>query len=227
VHVNEYLDLYFDSADAFAMRCSIDVQRLDQLISLELAPAPSYVVNDQTLRSMVFGAMQAPGATSGRYFHPKSASWVARAGLHADTHCLRRTFDESMTSALQTLHVLQWPLVDSFDASGNVLHSGLQTRLDNYWRHLLGGTFGLCVADPSSETSIARKEVLQEQLVSVTQNGQRREFSAMEARTVLTMIDQYAESAMPFSPIEYHLSSRKRLVHDLRPIVVAAASVNG
>jgi hypothetical protein len=92
---------------------------------------------------------------------------------------------------------------------------GLRARVESTWEHFLLGTFGLCVADPSSEAAIARKEVLQEKLTMLSDNGAKNEFSEAEARALLELIDAYAQAAMPFSPIEYAVSSRKRLVEDL------------
>jgi hypothetical protein len=63
--------------------------------------------------------------------------------------------------------------------------------------------------------AIARKEVLQEKLTALSANGSRFAYSADEALAMLDLIDAYADSAMPFSPIEYAVSSRKRLVEDL------------
>lgn len=84
------------------------------------------------------------------------------------------------------------------------------------WEHFLQGTFGLCVANPLSEEAIAWKEVLQEKLTTLSDNGARAVFSAPKAQAMLELIDAYAQSAMPFSPVEYSVSSRKRLVEDLR-----------
>ena len=77
---------------------------------------------------------------------------------------------------------------------------------------VVDGTFGDALA-------IARKEVLQEQLTAMTQNGARRAFDPAEIPALRQLIDDYAEASMPFSPIEYSRSSRKRLVDDLRRAV--------
>jgi hypothetical protein len=108
---------------------------------------------------------------------------------------------------------------DAFDDDGNALETGLRARLDSAWEHFLHGTFGLCVADPGSVASIARKEVLQERLSAISNNGSRRSFDANEIPSLRALIDAYAAASMPFSPIEYPHSSRKRLVDDLREIL--------
>ena len=120
-----------------------------------------------------------------------------------------------MQVALADLNATVWRLPDSFNESGLVIVAGLQARLESLWDHFLQGTFGLCVADPVSEAAIARKEVLQEKLIALSENGKKAAFSAAEAQPLLDLIDDYANSSMPFSPIEYPISSRKRLVEDL------------
>ncbi len=92
--------------------------------------------------------------------------------------------------------------------------------------YFFNGTFGLCVADPSSGAGIAEKELLQERLMELTLNGSRLADTADENHQLLALIDAYARSSMPFSPAEYPRSSRKRLVDDLRlKVRTAAASV--
>lgn len=94
--------------------------------------------------------------------------------------------------------------------------AGLQARFDSMWSYFLDGTYGLCVAHPTSVRAIAHKELLQEELVALTNNGTRRDFSAAERRQVLVTIAAYDTACMPFSPLDYPLSSRKRLIDDLR-----------
>ena len=79
----------------------------------------------------------------------------------------------------------------------------------------------MCVAHPDCEAAIARKEVLQEKLVALTDNGSTSSYPNDKAQQILDLIDAFAQSAMPFSPVDYALSSRKRLVDDLRQRVVA------
>jgi hypothetical protein len=74
----------------------------------------------------------------------------------------------------------------------------------------------MCVANPETEAAIAEKDVLQEKLISLSENGARSEYSAAEARVLFEVIDCYETASMPFSPAEYGLSSRKRLIDDLR-----------
>lgn len=196
------------------------------LIEKRLVPAPSYVVTgDGMLRSCVFGEMPAAGAKPGNYFHPAQAAWIARArlaifggGIEDAEARLRARFTERFGAALASHHRSTWRMSDSFDDDGRPL-PGLEARTSSAWQHFLNGTFGLCVANPLSEAHIAHKEVLQEKLTRLSDNGARTNYAPDEAASLCELIDAYAAASMPFAPPEYPLSSRKRLVDDLRAAV--------
>lgn len=199
---------------------------LASFIVAGLIPAPSYVVTDDgKVTSFPFGAMPAPGSAPGSYYHPSQAVWIARAReaiagadvAAADTAVhLRATFAANFAVALATLNLTTFRLRDSFDEQGAPIADGLRVRTDSAWTYFLNGTFGLCVANPISEAHIACKEVLQEKLAQLSENGSKALFPDQEAHAMLALIDAYAAAAMPFSPVEYSVSSRKRLVEALR-----------
>lgn len=215
-----YLHTNYLNAEQFASACDISVGDLSELVALQIIPGPSYVVTEQaTVKSHVFGEMDAPGSTPGSYFHPGNQAWVelARRGeFRNDARASRKFFEAEFTDALVELNTTTWRLSDSFSDNGEIVEAGLRSRLDAAWEHFLEGTFGLCVANPGSAWEIARKEILQEKLMSLTANGSKHVFSSSELDTVIGLIDDYAAASMPFSPIEYPHSSRKRLVEDLR-----------
>jgi uncharacterized protein (DUF952 family) len=224
--LDRYLGERYLNAAAFAAACDIASDELRDLVRRELIPEPSYVVHEGTLTSYVFGTMPAPGSKDGEYFHPAMAPWVAKARYDVVTHGIegaheraRNAFVDEFAAALRALNASLYRLTDAFDASGNRIPAGLNARLDSAWEHFRRGTFGLCVANPVDALAIARKEVLQEKLTAATQNGAKRSFDAAEIPAIRQLIDDYAESSMPFSPIEYSRSSRKRLVDDLRRAV--------
>lgn len=196
------------------------------LIEKRLVPAPSYVVTeDGVLRSCVFGEMPAAGAVPGSYFHPAQAAWIARArlaifggGIEDAEARLRGRFTERFGAALASHNRSTWRMADSFDDEGRPL-PGLEERTSAAWQHFLNGTVSLCDANPLSEAHIAHKEVLQEKLTRLSDNGARTGFAPDEAAALRELIDAYAAAAMPFAPPEYPLSSRKRLVDDLRAAV--------
>ncbi|MCX7217510.1 MAG: DUF6058 family natural product biosynthesis protein [Burkholderiales bacterium] len=167
--------------------------------------------------------MEAGAAVLGEYFHPDLIGWVGRArgrlahlGLAAAALSLKAEFVGNFNAALAELNRGTWRLPDSFDDAGCPLASGLEARSELIWQHFLLGTVGLCVRHPCSEAAIAHKEVLQEKLSALSENGAKSIFTDVEAQELLALIAAYADAAMPFSPIEFPISSRKRLVDDLR-----------
>jgi hypothetical protein len=227
--LNTYLAAHFLTTKQLAAVCLLSEQQLLELVESRLIPRPSYVVSRSTVKSYVFGEMQAVGAIDGQYFHPASKVWVDAAlrvlaevgGQHA-SETLRVRFAQKLRDALAELNSTTWRLHDSFADDGSAIHEGLRLRIESVWEHFLQGTFGLCVANPISEAAIARKEVLQEKLSALSENGARATYTQTEANTLLELIDAYAKSAMPFSPIEYPVSSRKRLVEDLSARIASA-----
>jgi hypothetical protein len=231
--LDHYLAQHYLNEAQLLAAAAIGGDHLAALIGEQLVPAPSYVVSDQgTVTSFVFGEMAAPGSAPGRYFHPSQAVWLARArevlatcSAHEARIRLEETFRANFAAALATLNLATWRLVDSFDDSGAPIAAGLEARLESAWMFFLNGTFALCVANPVSEAHIALKEVLQEKLKEQSENGCKLVYSAHEAAALRELIDAYAAAAMPFSPVEYALSSRKRLVEDLRSRLDAAVSL--
>jgi hypothetical protein len=223
--LNAYLTRHYLTAPQLAQRCRLDPGALDALLAAGLLPAPAYVVDPAgTLRSFVFGALAAADAAPGRYFHPAQQHWVAvalqaiaRHGRDGAGAALQRDFTTAYGAALATLHDALWPLPDRVDRSGGTLADGLRQRTDSAWTHFQQGTFQVCVAEPLSAPAIARKEVLQHKLAQLTDGGVRTGFSLAERAPLLALMDALAAASMPFSPADYPLSSRKRLIDDLRP----------
>jgi hypothetical protein len=78
------------------------------------------------------------------------------------------------------------------------------------------GCFGLWVANPISEGQIAYMEVLQEKLVRLSENGSRASYASQQLQAMHALIDACAAASMPFSLVDYPVSSRKRLAEDMR-----------
>jgi Family of unknown function (DUF6058) len=221
--LDTYFSQYFFNLNQFSSACHIQPERLLQLIHLGLIPEPSYVVRNFIVSSFVMGVMPAPEAASGDFFHRLSTGWVQRAlsaveifGEANAARELRRQFRVNATEALAQKNASFFRLTDAFDNENKTIEAGLNRRLDSLWEHFLKGTFGLCVAEPISEAAIVHKEIVQEKLTALTNNGARTDFSGTEKIQVMNLIESYAAAAMPFSPIDYPKSSRKRLVDDLR-----------
>lgn len=224
-----YLKSNYRTANELAAACDISVDELDGLVKEKLVPEPSYIVNSQdTLISQAFGDLPAQGARAGRYFHPGNAAWIILAldakkesGAEQAHRNLKDRFKRNFIAALQELDKKTFRLSDSFTDTGQPIAHGLDSRAEKAWDSFLKGVFSLCVADPSSEMAIARKEVLQEALTNLSDSGLGANSSPQAKSHALDLIGQYAQAAMPFSPPEYPRSSRKRLVEDLRAKVGA------
>jgi uncharacterized protein YgfB (UPF0149 family) len=215
-----YLARHYQDAEQFAFSCGISTTKLCELIDQQLIPEPSYIVTEHsTLKSYVFGEMDASGSKPGQYFHPANRTWVALAltsnGLKSSNE-LKTRFLNNMRYELEQLNKTVFRLPDSFTDDGTPIPDGLASRTEPLWEHFLKGTFGLCIANPVTESEIARKEILQEKLSTVSENGTKSDFTESETDAVLSLIEEYTKASMPFSPIEYHRSSRKRLVEDLK-----------
>ncbi|MDN2671990.1 DUF6058 family natural product biosynthesis protein [Janthinobacterium sp. SUN026] len=221
--LDHYLAQHYLDETQLAAAAAMTMEEIDALIQARLVPAPAYVVDASgNLCSFVFGAMAAPGARAGRYFPPSQLAWIAiaRDAVAGDAETaqarLQAQFASRYAAALATLNLTTWRLRDSFDDRGAPIAEGLRARTDSAWTYFLNGTFSLCVANPMSEAHIAWKEVLQEKLAQQSGNGSKTLLAQAQAQQMHALIDAYAAAAMPFSPIEYALSSRKRLVEDLR-----------
>jgi hypothetical protein len=229
--VNEvaaYLQERFLRADEFATRCGSSHDELSRLIALRLAPAPAYRVDATgTMHSHVFGAMAA-NAPQGEWFNPDAVNWVvhARDALAAcdqdatrANERLRCGFRERYLQALRASHAADGPVPGFGDDAGNFDEPAFDAQFPDIWAHFLAGTYGLCVAVPSDEARIVAKETAQARLTHLTANGTRRDFDEDGKAAVRELIARYQVLSMPFSPIEYPRSSRKRLVEDMLPHV--------
>ncbi|MCH8618112.1 DUF6058 family natural product biosynthesis protein [Undibacterium sp. TS12] len=220
-----YLKKHYLNKAQFAAACQSSEAEIDTLMQAQMLPAPSYVVTENAkICSAVFGEMEATDTSSGDYFHPANTVWFDRAkqmiaahGIDAAPAALKQEFIVNFSAALSALNISLWNIADSFEPDGTIKTTGLTERVEFSWKHFLLGTFGLCVANPVSEAAIANKEILQEKLSALSENGAKASFSQAEAAELLPLVDAFAAAAMWFSPAEYHLCSRKRLVDDFRP----------
>lgn len=217
--LDTYLKQYYLAKDAFAKHCGVPTQRLDDLIEKRAVPRATYIVEGDRIFSLAFGSIQTERSRPGEYFHPAQKRWVALAHgapPESEAKTVQETFFSELRSELAYHNGQTLRLSDAFDDDGNEIPSGLNQRLENYWKHFLYGTFGLCVSDPSNGRNIADKEIYQEKLTLITENGQNPSPTGIGKTELLALVDKYARTSMPFSPAEYERSSRKRLVDDLR-----------
>ena len=205
-----YLQKHFVDKPTFASLLGVTVERLDELIAAKAIPEPTYTCDGSSVRSAAFGAIRIEESLSGEYFRPECTRWAKIANQAAPGKERDAVLSE-LTNELKT--GLRTYFKDPTIVEG---------KIQNFLPYFLNGTFGLCAADPSTGTGIARKEILQERLTELTENGSNPSPPGVSKSGLLRLIDDYAASAMPFSPAEYARSSRKRLVDDLRPLVARA-----
>jgi len=218
-----YLVRHFLPTDIFAAHCGLTSEVLDELIAAGLAPKASYVVDPAgQLVSYVFGAMNAPGAPVGAWHAPAQAAWIqrgrealARYGQEEAPARLAADFRDRYRNALRGFHQTDGPIPTLCTASGQFDDAAYDSQFESVWTHFLAGTYGLCVADPRDESRVALKESLQCRLVESTEDGKRTHFTPEDSRRIRDLIVRFQAASMPFSPIEYPRSSRKRLADDI------------
>jgi hypothetical protein len=221
---DNYLKKHYLHAAALSERCGINAEELIELIDAHLVPESSYVVTESgNFFSKAFGDLDGHGVTPGHYFHADMVAWVnlavslkAEFGIEAAAVEIEKRFKRNYSEALRKLDRSVFRLEDSFDKGGHAISNGLEQRSAHAWNYFLSGVLGICVARPSDEESIARKDVIQEALTVLSDNGQKHTYERAVKDRVLALMSMYEQACMPFAPIEYPLSSRKRLVNDLR-----------
>ena len=225
--IESYLREHFLSAAQFAECCDVASDELTALVADALVPGPTYRVDAEgNMHSLAFGTIPTAGAPAGQWFNAHGANWVARARQALTAHAgdrgnaalaLKEDFHDRYRAALVAEHEAHGPIPGFVDQDNRFDFAAFEQAFPGIWKHFLAGTFGLCVSEPVSETRIAAKEATQARLTRATDNGQRRDYSPTDAEAVRRLIDRYVETSMPFSPAEYPLSSRKRLVEDVLP----------
>ena len=205
-----YLQRHFVDKPTFASLLGVTAERLDELIAAKAIPEPTYTCDGSSVRSAAFGTIEIEEFLSGEYFRPECARWAKIADQAAPG-------EERDAVLSELISELETGLRTYFNDPAVI-----EGKIQGFIPYFLNGTFGLCAADPSTGTGIARKEVLQEKLIELTENGSNPSPAGIRKDELLQLIDSYAISAMPFSPAEYRRSSRKRLVDDFRHLVAKA-----
>ena len=202
-----YLKDHFVDKATFASIAGVSIDRLDQLIAADAIPSATYTCDGISVSSAAFGKTPIKEPLTGQYFRPECIRWVKIA--------------DQTPAGLERTAVLA-ELTEELRASleGHCgTNEAIEAKIQSYLPYFFNGTFGLCVADPSTGAGIARKEILQEKLIEITTNGSNPSPAIFSKEELLKLIDDYADSAMPFSPAEYERSSKKRLIDDFRPAV--------
>lgn len=213
--LNAYLESHFVDKPTFASRVGVSIRRLDELIAAGAIPQATYTSDGKSFGSAAFGAIATDEVREGEYFRPELVRWAkiaSQAAIGSERAAVLEVLVSELRSALAGMGNRGIP----------VQAAAIEAKIENYLPHFWNGTFGLCVSDPSSGFGIARKEILQERLTLLTENGGNPNPEGVSRAELQALIEAYAASAMPFSPAEYARSSRKRLVDDLLPLMAVA-----
>ncbi|MBI2379706.1 MAG: hypothetical protein HYV16_02985 [Gammaproteobacteria bacterium] len=221
-----YLGDNFLTLEQISAESGCPVERLREYINAELIPRPSYVVeSDGRFSSQVFGETRVALSTAAWYFPQATLGWIRRAEHALEAHgpesakaALKAEFRTEFFAALEQAAPefrIGSPLYTANGASVN--RECAQQRFEVVWEHFLAGTFGVCVREPDSVPRIVAKELTQDRLTAMTENGGKQDYGPEERAGVLGLIRQYLELSMPFSPVEYPRSSKKRLADDVLP----------
>lgn len=214
-----YLAEHFCTADDFAAIWGGTLGQLSEFKEAGIVPAPSYGASNGKLHSVAFGELDGRGILPGHYYRKMSADWFLRAiqlkgPIERAAQNFEREFRKGLSEELLKAHRALHPLPDAFDEDGAPIEGGLNKRIDAMLNAHRSGVFSICVARPDWVAVIVRKEILQEKLVDLTQDGAAlpKDYPLDD---LANLIDAYEKVSMPFTPLEYPISSRKRLVDDL------------
>lgn len=210
--LRDYLHHHFVDGATLAQMAGISIARLNALVDSAAVPAPSYLVVGRSITSAVFGCIDDVDADAGRYFRPENLRWL-RIATQAPQGFERQA----------VVNCLSQELLDAFTMAG-ISGEAATAKVASFLPHFFNGTFALCAANPANGYAIARKELLQERLSALTNNGANAHPAGVSQAELQQLIDDFAAACMPFSPAEYARSSRKRLVDDLRLKLQPAAA---
>lgn len=207
--IARYLKQHFVDKAALAALADLPIDVIDRLVHNGAVPQPAYVCDSRTIRTAAFGRIEIEERICGEFFRRGDVRWLriaVSARYENARDAVQRRITEELCSALRLSGV-----------SPEDVYSKLQTYLPHFW----DGTFGLSVAEPETGAGIVAKRRLQEQLIRLSQDGRDPAPRGIARSVLIELIESYRSVTMPFSPAEYELSSRKRLVDDYRQRVIA------
>ena len=211
-----YLDRHFCTKQEMAELAKVSTAQLDELIVAGTAPRPSYVVTGNSLTSAAFGELSCEGLRDGEYYRRAAATWVERAAKYgpANAETFYAFLKQELGAQLQNANSSILRLSDAFDDTGTPISEGLSSRLNAMVSAYSSGIFSICIAEVGESAGIVRKEILQEKLQRLFDKPATNAMKS-ERDKILRDVAGYADACMPFTPIEYPTSSRKRLLEDL------------
>ncbi len=224
--VRSYLREHFISLDDLAKKAGLKRGQVLNLIEYHCIPKASYTVSEtQTISSDVFGAALLVEKPTEQYFPLSEVSWIRRAQQFPETMPLediarnlkaafRSEYREAIVCLAREKGLNPRKI---FTADGSVNEAVLERYFEDTWQEWRNGTYGVCVRQADSVERIAKKQIAVQDLEQLTHGGAKDTFTGAEIARVRDAIMNFDDIAMPFAPHDVAISSRQRLVNQVRP----------
>ena len=225
----QYMDKYFVEEKKLADTLKISTSQLLKYTELGVIPSYSYhIISEDWVETVVFGKLQIEQGIPGKYYSKSVQHWFNNAQKVVE-HCpsdqireqLQNQFQLEYSQQIKQLPKLTQLLPDLFDDHGILLEALLKNKAEQTWNDHLSGSYGLCVVKPSSVSAIIEKQIAVRRLANATENDNKQKFNSAQQAEFLMAAEKFDQVAMPFSPADYPLSSRKRLLDDIKTRLVS------
>lgn len=222
--LQNYLDKHFISRSQLKQILGVRNDELIELISKGMIPAWSYKIENGYSYTHVFGQSPVSKCRNGEYFSPFVIDWYNDNLTLFPDHQTTNNLEEKLRSKFIESYIAEAYTNESFKNYLKEVIDNFQTiqeYANNSWQHHLEGTYGVCVNKPSCVARIIKKQVAVVALSKITNNGVKRSYTEKELTELHKCIEEYNKVAMPFSPVDYEKSSRRRLVVSVLENLVA------
>ncbi|MCJ8338098.1 MAG: DUF6058 family natural product biosynthesis protein [Pseudomonadales bacterium] len=225
----QYMDKYFVEENKLADTLKISTSQLLKFTKLGVIPSYSYhIISENFLETVVFGKLQIEQGIPGKYYSKSVQHWFNKAQkvvAHYPSNQIRKKLQNQFlldySQQIKQLPKLTQLFPDLFDNQGTLLEPQLKNKAEQTWNDHLNGSYGLCVVNPNSVSAIIEKQIAVRRLASATENGNKSKFSQQQQTEFFVAAEKFDQVAMPFSPADYPLSSRKRLLDDIKTRLVS------
>lgn len=218
-----YLTNYFCQIDELAELSKTKANIIKHYIKIGCIPDYSYRIKiPLELSSALFGEL-IHNPDQYYYFYAKgNVNWIHRANKLVEEYgveeCTNQLINE-MRIKFRQLFIENKTYLYGFDylfdneqSINEVAYEREFQDILLYWRN---GTYGLCTQNMINEESLFHKKLTQKWLKKITQDGSKKIYSAYEVEELKMALMKYESCLMPFSPLDYPLSSRKFLIDDI------------
>ena len=225
----QYMDKHFVEENKLADTLKISTSKLLKYTELGVIPSYSYhIISENLVETVVFGKLQIEQGITGKYYSKSVQHWFNKAQKVVDHYPsdqirkqLQNRFQLEYTQQIKQLPKLTQLFPELFDDHGTLIEAQLKNKAEQTWNDHLNGSYGLCVVNPNSVSAIIEKQIAVRRLASVTDNGNKQKFNSAQLAEFLVAAEEFDRVAMPFSPADYPLSSRKRLLDEIKTKLVS------